>query len=31
VYDIDFLGQLVEERIAQPDRHHFGLEAHRSF
>ncbi|HSN19889.1 MAG TPA: hypothetical protein VLS49_04385 [Usitatibacter sp.] len=27
VYDADFLGRLVEERIAQPT-HSFGLEAH---
>ena len=31
VYDVDFLGQMIEERIAQPDKLHFGLEAHRSF
>lgn len=31
VYDADFLGQLIEERIAEPDRLHFGMEAHRSF
>ncbi len=28
VYDADFLGRLVESRIASPDQHHFGLEAH---
>jgi hypothetical protein len=30
VYDVDFLGRLVEERISTPDKLHFGLEAPRS-
>jgi len=28
VYGADALGRMVEEIIAAPDRHHFGMEAH---
>ena len=28
VYDADFLGQLVEERVASPSGYEAGLEAH---
>ena len=31
VYDVEFLGRIIEERLASPTDARVGLEAHRSF